>query len=52
MLNKLHNELHNSITERMLIFDTNGMIVAPNLSTNESKKIFGEIERNLKTNGK
>lgn len=52
MLNKLHNELHNSITERMLIFDTNGMIVAPNLSTNESRKIFGEAEKRLNQNGK
>lgn len=52
MLNKLRTELHDSITESMLIFDTNGMIVAPNLSTNENKKIFGEIERNLKTSAK
>ena len=52
MLNKLRTELHDSITESMLIFDTNGMIVAPNLSTNENKRIFGEIERNLKTSAK
>ena len=52
MLDKLRAELHNSITERMLIFDTNGMIVAPNLSTNESRKIFGEAEKRLNQNGK
>lgn len=52
MLDKLRTELDNSITESMLIFDTNGMIVAPNLSTNENKRIFGEIERNLKTSAK
>lgn len=52
MLDELRDKLYSSITERMLIFDTNGMIVAPNLSTNESKKIFGEIERNLKTSAK
>jgi hypothetical protein len=28
------------------------LIVAPNLSNNENKKIFGEIERNLKTSEK
>ena len=52
MLNKLRTELHDSITESMLIFDTNGMIVAPNLSTNESRKIFGEAEKSLNQNGK
>jgi hypothetical protein len=52
MLEKLHAELHNSITENMLIFDTNGMIVAPNLSTNESRKIFSEAEKSLNQNGK
>ena len=52
MLNELKLALNNQITEAMLIFDTNGMIVAPNLSTNENKRIFGEIERNLKTSAK
>lgn len=52
MLNKLRTELHDSITESMLIFDTNGMIVAPNLSTNESRKIFGVAEKSLNQNGK
>ena len=48
MLNKLRAELHDSITESMLVFDTTGMIVSPNLSTNENKKIFSEAERRLK----
>lgn len=48
MLNKLRTELHDSITESMLVFDTTGMIVSPNLSTNENKKIFSEAERRLK----
>ena len=52
MLDELRDKLYSSITENMLIFDTNGLIIAPNLSTNGNKKIFGEIERNLKTNGK
>lgn len=37
-----------NITESMLVFDTTGMIVSPNLSTNENKKIFSEAERRLK----
>lgn len=52
MLDELRDKLYSSITENMLIFDTNGLIIAPNLSTNGNKKIFGEVERNLKTNGK
>lgn len=48
MLNKLRTELHDSITESMLVFDTTGMIVSPNLSKNENKKIFSEAERRLK----
>ena len=52
MLNKLRAELHDSITESMLVFDTTGMIVSPNLSTNESRKIFGEAEKRLNQNGK
>ena len=52
MLNKLRTELHDSITESMLVFDTTGMIVSPNLSTNESRKIFGEAEKRLNQNGK
>ena len=52
MLNEIQTDLNTSITENMLILDTNGLIVAPNLSNNENKKIFGEIERNLKTSEK
>lgn len=52
MLDELRDKLYSSITENMLIFDTNGLIVAPNLSTNGNKKIFGEIERELKMSGK
>lgn len=52
MLNEIQTDLSTSITENMLIFDTNGLIVAPNLSTNGNKKIFGEIERELNMSGK
>ena len=48
MLDELRDKLLASITENMLIFDNDGLIVAPNLSTNENKKIFGEVERELK----
>ena len=48
MLDELRDKLYSSITDNMLIFDTNGLIVAPNLRTNGNKKIFGEIERELK----
>lgn len=48
MLEELRDKLHSSIKENMLILDTNGLIVAPNLSTNENKKFFGETERRLK----
>ena len=52
MLNEIQTDLNTSITENMLILDANGLIIAPNLSNNENKKIFGEIERNLNTSGK
>lgn len=52
MLDELRKNLHTSITENILIFDTNGLIVAPNLNTNDSKKIFGEVERKLNGYGK
>lgn len=52
MLNDLKMTLNNQITEAMLIFDKNGLIIAPNLSTNEAKKIYGEIEKRLNNNGK
>lgn len=50
MLNEIETDLNTPITENMLILDANGLIVAPNLSNNENKKIFGEIERGLKLN--
>ena len=52
MLDELRYKLYSSITDNMLIFDSNGLIIAPNLSTNGNKKIFGEIERELKMSGK
>lgn len=52
MLEELRKKLHNAITESILIFDTNGLIIAPNLNTNDGKKIFGEVERKLKGYGK
>ena len=52
MLNELKLALNNKITEDMLIFDKNGLIVAPNLSLNEAKRIFGEANMRLTKNGK
>lgn len=48
MLNEIQTDLNTSITENMLISDSNGLIVAPNLSTNGNKKVFSEVERELK----
>ena len=31
----------------MLIFDKYGMVIGPDLSTNENKKVFSEAERKL-----
>ena len=39
--------LNYSIKEDMLIFDKNGLIIGPDLSTNENKKVFSEAERKL-----
>ena len=39
--------LNYSIKEDMLIFDKNGLIIGPDLSTNENKKVFREAERKL-----
>lgn len=39
--------LNYAIKEDMLIFDKYGMIIGPDLSTNENKKIFSEAERKL-----
>lgn len=52
MLNDLKMTLNNQITEAMLIFDKNGLIIAPNLSLNEAKRIFGEANMRLTKNGK
>ena len=48
MLNEIQTDLNTSITENMLISDSNGLIIAPNLSTNGNKKVFSEVERKLK----
>ena len=48
MLNEIQTDLSILITNNMLIFDTNGLIVAPNLSNNGNKKVFSEAERKLK----
>lgn len=47
MLYYVRYNLSYSITENMLIFDKYGMIIGPDLSTNENKKIFGEVEHKL-----
>ena len=52
MLNELKETLNNQITENMLNFNKNGLIVAPNLSLNEAKRIFGEANMRLTKNGK
>ena len=39
--------LNYAIRENMLIFDKYGMIIGPDLSTNENKKVFSEAERKL-----
>ena len=39
--------LNYAIKEDMLIFDKYSMIIGPDLSTNENKKIFSEAERKL-----
>lgn len=48
MLNEIQTDLNTSITENMIISDSNGLIVSPNLSTNENKKVFSKAERRLK----
>ena len=48
MLNEIQTDLNISITEDMLISDSNGLIIAPNLSNNGNKQIFGKVERELK----
>lgn len=50
MIRQIQSELSNLITEDMLIFDADGLIIAPNLNTNENIKLFKQIERELKLN--
>ena len=50
MIEQIQSELSNLITEDMLTFDLDGLIIAPNLNTNENIKLFKEIERDLKLN--
>lgn len=50
MIEQIQSELSNLITEDMLTFDLDGLIISPNLNTNENIKLFKEIERDLKLN--
>ena len=50
MIRQIQSELSNLITEDMLIFDADGLIIASNLNTNENIKLFKQIERELKLN--
>lgn len=47
MIYYIRYNLSYSIKENMLIFDKYGMIIGPDLSTNENKKVFSEAERKL-----
>lgn len=47
MLYYVRYNLNYSIREDMLIFDKYGMVIGPDLSTNENKKVFSEAERKL-----
>lgn len=47
MLYYVRCNLNYAIREDMLIFDKYGMIIGPDLSTNENKKVFSEAERKL-----
>lgn len=47
MIEDLKSGLSASITENMLIFDSTGLVIAPNLETSENKKFFGQIEKKL-----
>lgn len=50
MIEQIQSELSNLITEDMLIFDKDSLIISPNLNTNENIKLFKQIERELKLN--
>lgn len=52
MLNELQSTLTNQITENMVTFDKNGLIIGPNLGINEAMKVYGEVEKRLNNNGK
>ena len=52
MLNELKLALNNKITENMVTFDKNGLVIGPNLGTNEAMKVYGEVEKRLNSNGK
>lgn len=47
MLYYVRCNLNYAIREDMLIFDKYGMVIGPDLSTNENKKVFSEAERKL-----
>lgn len=47
MLYYVRCNLNYAIREDMLIFDKYGMIIGPDLRTNENKKVFSEAERKL-----
>lgn len=47
MLYYVRYNLNYSIREDMLIFDKYGMVIGPDLSTNENKRVFSEAERKL-----
>lgn len=47
MLYYVRWNLNYAIREDMLIFDKYGMIIGPDLSTNENKKVFSEAEHKL-----
>ena len=52
MLNELKLALNNKITENMITFDKNGLVIGPNLGINEAMKVYGEVEKRLNNNGK
>ena len=47
MLYYVRCNLNYAIREDMLIFDKYGMVIGPDLSINENKKVFSEAERKL-----
>lgn len=47
MIYYVRYNLSYAIREDMLIFDKYGMVIGPDLSTNENKKVFSEAERKL-----